>query len=133
MINLKTAAPFANAAFAQNDDLLAAPQRVHHNCPFFKCRPHSLKIARSCARDNDWKLTHGGVSSILALDMPTNLKLDDKLIADAVKLGKHKTKQEAVNSALEEYVAHRNQLKILELEGKIRFHPDWDYKKLRRK
>ena len=65
--------------------------------------------------------------------MPTNLKLDDKLIADAVRLGKHKTKQEAVNSALEEYVTHRNQLKILELEGKIRFHPDWDYKKLRRK
>jgi Arc/MetJ family transcription regulator len=64
--------------------------------------------------------------------MPTNLKLDDKLIADAVKLGKHKTKQDAVNAALAEYVQHRNQLRILELEGKIRFRPDWDYKKMRR-
>jgi len=64
--------------------------------------------------------------------MPTNLKLDDKLISDAVKLGKHKTKQEAVNAALAEYVQHRNQLKILELEGKIKFRPDWDYKKMRR-
>ena len=70
--------------------------------------------------------------SIVALDMPTNLKLDDKLIADAVKLGKHKTKQEAVNSALAEYVGHLNRLKILELEGKVQFHPDWDYKKFRR-
>jgi len=64
--------------------------------------------------------------------MPTNLKLDDKLIADAVKVGNHKTKQDAVNSALEEYVARRNQLKILELRGKIKFRPDWDYKKLRK-
>lgn len=64
--------------------------------------------------------------------MPTNLKLDDKLVADAVKLGKHKTKQEAVNTALAEYVQHRNQLRILELEGKIKFRPDWDYKKMRR-
>ena len=65
--------------------------------------------------------------------MPTNLKLDDKLIAEAVKLGKHKTKQEAVNKALAEYVARRNQLKILELEGKIKFRPDWNYKELRRR
>jgi Arc/MetJ family transcription regulator len=64
--------------------------------------------------------------------MPTNLKLDDKLVADAVKLGKHKTKQEAVNTALAEYVQHCNQLRILELEGKIKFRPDWDYKKMRR-
>jgi Arc/MetJ family transcription regulator len=64
--------------------------------------------------------------------MPTNLKLDDKLIEATVKLGNFKSKQEAVNSALAEYVNRRQRLRILELEGKISFDPKWDYKKMRR-
>jgi len=67
------------------------------------------------------------------LFMATNLKLDDRLIAEAVKAGGHKTKQAAVNAAIAEYVARRNRLRILELEGKIGFRPDWDYKKMRGK
>ena len=63
--------------------------------------------------------------------MPTNLKLDDKLIADAVRLGPFKTKQEAVNTALAEFVARRNRLRLLELAGKIEFDAGWDYKKMR--
>ena len=63
--------------------------------------------------------------------MATNLKLDDHLIARAVKIGGHKTKQAAVNAALAEYVQRRNRLRILELAGKIRFDPNWDYKKMR--
>jgi len=39
---------------------------------------------------------------------------------------------EAGSKAAAEEIVRRNQLKILELEGKIRFHPDWDYKKLRK-
>ena len=50
----------------------------------------------------------------------------------AVKLGKFKTKQDAVNSALVEFVARRNRLRILELAGEIDFDPDWDYKRMRR-
>ena len=64
--------------------------------------------------------------------VPTNLKLDDKLIDQAVKLGRFKTKQEAVNSALAEFVMRRNRLRILELAGRIDFQPDWDYKRMRR-
>jgi Arc/MetJ family transcription regulator len=64
--------------------------------------------------------------------MPTNLKLDDKLIEQTVKLGQFKSKQEAVNTALAEYVNRRQRLRILDLEGKIDFHPSWDYKKMRR-
>ncbi len=64
--------------------------------------------------------------------MPTNLKLDDKMIAEAVRLGSFKTKQEAVNAALSEFVARRNRLRVLELAGQIRFDPHWDYKRLRR-
>jgi len=63
--------------------------------------------------------------------MPTNLKLDDKLIAQAVKLGGFKTKQQAVNAAIAEFVARRNRLRILELGGQIKFDPNWDYKRMR--
>ena len=65
--------------------------------------------------------------------MPTNFKLDDKLIQEAVKIGHFKTKQQAVNTAVAEFVQRRQRLRILELEGKIDFHPDWDYKKMRRR
>jgi Arc/MetJ family transcription regulator len=65
--------------------------------------------------------------------MPTNLKLNDKLIEATVKLGQFKTKQEAVNTALEEYVHRRQRLRILELGGKIDFDPKWDYKRMRRR
>lgn len=64
--------------------------------------------------------------------MPTNLKLDDKLIEAAVKLGHFKSKQEAVNTALAEFVQRRQRLRILELAAQIDFDPKWDYKKLRR-
>jgi Arc/MetJ family transcription regulator len=64
--------------------------------------------------------------------VPTNLKLDDGLIKQVVKLGKFKTKQQAVNSALAEFVARRNRLRILDLAGKVTFAPDWDYKQMRR-
>ncbi len=65
--------------------------------------------------------------------MPTNLKLDDKMVEEAVKLGNFKTKQEALNAALAEFVQRRNRLRILELAGKIDFDPNWDYKKMRGK
>ncbi len=64
--------------------------------------------------------------------MPTNLKLNDKLIEETVKLGNFKSKQEAVNTALAEFVARRQRLRILELGGKIDFDPKWDYKRMRR-
>ncbi len=63
--------------------------------------------------------------------MPTNLKLDDKMIAEVVRLGQFRTKQEAVNAALAEFVARRNRLRILELGGQIEFDPAWNYKRMR--
>ena len=65
--------------------------------------------------------------------MPATLKLDEKMVEEAVKLGNFKTKQEAMNVALAEFVQRRNRLRILELAGKIEFRPDWDYKKMRGK
>lgn len=75
-------------------------------------------------------MTHGDVSAYI-FTMPTNLKLNDKLVADAVELGRFKTKQEAVNAALAEFVGRRNRRRLLELAGQIDFDPAWDYKRMR--
>lgn len=63
--------------------------------------------------------------------MATNLALDDTLIIQAQKIGHHKTKKEAVTIALKEYIAHKKQLKILEMFGRIDFDKDYNYKKAR--
>jgi Arc/MetJ family transcription regulator len=65
--------------------------------------------------------------------MPTNLAIDDKLIEDARRIGKHRTKREAVNEALREYVQHRQQLKVLDLFHTVDIDPAYDYKKQRKR
>jgi len=65
--------------------------------------------------------------------MATNLALDDKLIVEAQRIGKHKTKKEAVSAALAEYVRRRKQLDILKLFGTIDYDPSYDYKAERRR
>jgi len=64
--------------------------------------------------------------------MATNLALDDKLIEEAQRAGKHKTKKEAVTAALAEYVKRRKQLRILDAFGSFEFDPGYDYKTERR-
>ncbi len=59
--------------------------------------------------------------------MATNLAIDDKLIIKAQQIGHHKTKKEAVTSALKEYIAHKKQLEVLDLFGSIEFDKDFDY------
>jgi Arc/MetJ family transcription regulator len=63
--------------------------------------------------------------------MATNLALDDNLIEEARKLGKHKTKRAAVNAALAEYVKRRRQTRIIEAFGTIDYDPNYDYKAAR--
>ena len=64
--------------------------------------------------------------------MATNLAIDDKLINEARRIGKHKTKREAVTAALDEYIRWRKQLRILDYFGKVEFDPEYDYKKMRK-
>jgi Arc/MetJ family transcription regulator len=64
--------------------------------------------------------------------MATNIELDPKLLKKAMSLGGMKTKKEAVNIALSEYVQKREQAKILDLFGTIEFDDDFDYKKQRK-
>ena len=56
--------------------------------------------------------------------MATNLALDDKLIAEAVKLGKHKSKKDAVNAALSDYIRMRKLDGLKELIGQIDYYED---------
>lgn len=63
--------------------------------------------------------------------MATNLALDDKLLAEALEIGGHRTKKATVTEALEEYVQRRKQAKVLSLFGKIEFDSKYDYKKAR--
>ena len=64
--------------------------------------------------------------------MPTNLAIDDNLLKEAVLTGGFRTKREAVNTALREFVQRRKQLEILELFGKVDLDPRYDYKRARR-
>ena len=64
--------------------------------------------------------------------MQTNLKLDEKLVDKAVSLGRFKTKEQAVKTAVAEFIQRRQRRLILDLSGKIQFATEWDYKKMRR-
>jgi hypothetical protein len=63
--------------------------------------------------------------------MPTNLALDDRLIEEAQKLGRHRTKKEAVTAALDEYIRRHKQQAILSLFGSIDYDKNYDYKRER--
>jgi Arc/MetJ family transcription regulator len=65
--------------------------------------------------------------------MATNLGLDDKVVEEAVELGRHKSKREAVMAALLEYIRRRQQMRIFELEGKIDYDPRYDHRASRKK
>jgi Arc/MetJ family transcription regulator len=64
-------------------------------------------------------------------NVPTNLAIDDQLIEQAKKLGHHRTKREAVNAALEEYIRRRRQQAVLTAFGSIEYARDYDYKRER--
>lgn len=51
----------------------------------------------------------------------TNIELDEKLVAEAMKLTQIKTKKELVNYALTELVRKKKRKKLLKLEGRV----DW--------
>jgi Arc/MetJ family transcription regulator len=66
-------------------------------------------------------------------NMATNLTLDDDLIEEARRVGRHKTKKDAVTAALVEYVRRRKRLSVLKAFGTVDFDPKYDYKAERRR
>jgi Arc/MetJ family transcription regulator len=63
--------------------------------------------------------------------MRTNIVLDDKLVKEAFKLSRVKTKKELVSQALKEFIENRKRLNLMDLAGKIEFAKGYDYKTLR--
>jgi len=63
--------------------------------------------------------------------MPTNLAIDDALITEAKRVGHHKSKKDAVTTALEEYINRHRQLEVIDLFGQIDYDEGYDYKKMR--
>jgi hypothetical protein len=64
--------------------------------------------------------------------MATNLKIDDRLLQEAQKVGGHRTKRETATAALKEYIQVRKQQKILSLFGTIGYEAGYDYKRERK-
>jgi len=60
--------------------------------------------------------------------MATNLSLDPKLIERALELSGERTKKAAVTRALEEFIARRQQKRLLDLLGKLEWDKSFDYK-----
>ncbi len=60
--------------------------------------------------------------------MATHLSLDPDLIDRAVQVSGERTKKAAVTRALEEFVAHRRQKRLVELMGKLGWKTSFDYK-----
>ena len=65
--------------------------------------------------------------------MPTNLAIDDELLEQAKKIGKHKTKKAVVTDALEEYIKRRKQIEVTNVFGAIDYDESYNYKQQRKK
>ena len=61
----------------------------------------------------------------------TNIVLDDKLLREAMRLAKVKTKREAVDIALRRFVQSGKQRSLLELHAAGGVRKDYDYKQAR--
>ena len=60
--------------------------------------------------------------------MATNLDLDPALIERALVLSGAPTKKAVVTAALQEFIARREQRRLLDLFGKLEWDPGYDFK-----
>lgn len=60
--------------------------------------------------------------------MATNLAIDPALLERALVVSGEKTKKAAVTRALQEFIARREQAKLLDLFGALEWDLDFDYK-----
>ena len=60
--------------------------------------------------------------------MATNLSIDPDLLDRALAVSGERTKKAAVTKALQEFVARRQQKRLLELMGKLEWDEGFDYK-----
>ena len=60
--------------------------------------------------------------------MPTNLALDPELLDLALEVSGEKTKKAAVTKALQEFIARRQQRRLVELFDSLDWDPAFDHK-----
>jgi Arc/MetJ family transcription regulator len=60
--------------------------------------------------------------------MATNLSIDPDLLDRALAVSGERTKKAAVTKALQEFIARRQQKRLLELMGKLEWDKGFDYK-----
>ena len=58
--------------------------------------------------------------------MRTSIEINDQLIQQALELSQLRTKKEVVNEALEQFVKKMKRLRMLELQGKVRWEGNLD-------
>ena len=63
--------------------------------------------------------------------MATNLAINPELLDKALEVSGEKTKKATVNRALREFVARREQERLLDLFGKLDWDDGYDYKRER--
>jgi len=63
------------------------------------------------------------------INIATNLKIDDALLAAATKIGGFSTKKDAVTEALKEFISRPKQQELKTLFGKVVYDDRYDLKK----
>lgn len=63
--------------------------------------------------------------------MATNLAIDPDLLDRAVKVSGERTKKAVVTKALQEFIARREQKRLIELMGKLEWDDSFNYKTAR--
>lgn len=60
--------------------------------------------------------------------MATNLAIDPELLDRAVEVSGERTKKAVVTMALQEFIARREQRRVVELMGTLEWNDTFDYK-----
>jgi hypothetical protein len=60
--------------------------------------------------------------------MATNLAIDPELLERAVEVSGERTKKAVVTKALQEFIARRQQKRVVELMGKLEWDDSFNYK-----
>jgi len=64
--------------------------------------------------------------------MRTNIVIDDELLNEAFSVSNARTKKDLIDEALREFIRLKKRKDLTNLAGTIRFHKNYDHKKLRK-
>jgi Arc/MetJ family transcription regulator len=64
--------------------------------------------------------------------MRTNIVIDDELLTEAFSVSTAKTKKDLIHEALKEFIRLKKRKDLTELAGAVRFHMNYNHKKLRK-